>query len=437
MQQTNLKSAWYGVTILFLAWTVSFTDRIILSLLIIPIQRDLGINDTQISLLHGAAFAIFYTLMGIPIARLADRSARRPIIIVGMIVWNLASAACGLARDFWHLLVARIMVGVGEAALSPAAYSMIYDWFPKEKLGKAHAFYNSGVTVGAGLAFIIGGIVVGLTTGVDTLTLPVIGEIRSWQVVFFIAGLMGVPVILLMFTVTEPARRGGLPPPAPFSEIFRFALAQRGAVLGHLAGFALASLVFNSFLAWTPTFLVRVHGFSPGQAGPLLGIGLLVFGSAGMLTGGWISDKFMKAGHRDAHLRATLIACVGLVLAAALAPLAPLPSLTVVGLYLFFFFGAFPFGIGAAALQMITPAPMRAQYAAVYLLCINLAGIGTGPTVTALITDYVFGDPMAVGYSLALVGVIFSSLSALVFWLTLKPFSASALRLAEAESRAA
>lgn len=432
MTDSGYRAAWYGVAILFLAWTVSFIDRIILSLLIVPIQRDLGINDTQISLLHGAAFAIFYTLMGIPIARLADRAPRRPIIVAGIAFWCLATATCGLAKNFWHLFLARVAVGVGEATLAPAAYSMIYDWFPKEKLGRAHAVFNSGVTVGAGLAFIIGGTVIAMTAGIDSVQVPLVGELRNWQVVFVAVGLPGLLVAALMLTVTEPARRGGLPPPVPFAAVLGFMRSQPRAVFGHLAGFALAALVFNAFLAWAPTYLVRVHGMGPGQAGPLLGIGLVLFGSAGMITGGVLSDRWMRAGRGDAHMRAALVGCIGLMPVAALAPLAPEGWIAIAGLWAFFFFGAFPFGIGAAALQMITPAPMRAQLAALYLLCINLLGIGTGPTVTAVLTDYVFGRPEDVGRSLAVVGAVFGTLAALVLWRALAPFRASAARLAAA-----
>lgn len=430
MSEASLRTAWYGVAILFLAWTVSFVDRIILSLLVEPIQRDLGINDTQISLLHGAAFAIFYTLMGIPIARLADRAARRPIIIAGITFWCLATAACGLAKSFWHLFLARVCVGVGEATLSPAAYSMIYDWFPREKLGRAHAVYNSGVTFGAGLALIIGGTVIAMTAQMDAIHLPLVGELRSWQFVFIVVGLPGLIVALLMLTVTEPARRGGLPPPVPVSGVVAFIREQRRGVFGHLVGFSLAALVFNAFLAWGPSYFVRVHGFAPGESGPWLGVGMIVFGSAGMLTGGWLSDRWMRQGHADAHMRAALVACVGLVPAAIVAPLAPTALLSMAGFWLFFFFAAFPFGIGAAALQMITPAPMRAQLAAFYLLCINLAGIGTGPTLTALLTDYWFARPDSVGQSLAIVGGTASTLAALVLWRGLAPFRASAAALA-------
>ena len=182
---------WYTVGVLTVAYVFSFIDRSILTLLVGPIRVDLGISDTQVSLLHGLAFAIFYTLLGIPIASLADRRNRRNIIAVGVTFWSIATAACGLTRNFWQLFLARIGVGVGEAALSPAAYSMIADSFPPEKLGRALSVYTLGAIAGIGFALIIGGAVIGTVMTATDATLPLVGTVRPWQVVFFIVGLPG------------------------------------------------------------------------------------------------------------------------------------------------------------------------------------------------------------------------------------------------------
>ena len=173
--------AWYVVVVLFLAYTLSFVERQIMSLLIGPIKRDLMISDTQISLLHGFAFAIFYTILGIPLGRLADRKNRTIIISVGIFLWSFMTALCGLARSFWSLFMTRIGVGVGEATLSPAAYSMISDYFPKEKRGLAISLYSMGVFFGAGMAYILGGLVVKLASQAGITTLPVLGQVRPWQ----------------------------------------------------------------------------------------------------------------------------------------------------------------------------------------------------------------------------------------------------------------
>ena len=200
--------SWYVVGILMLAYTNSFIDRQILSLLIEPIQRDLEINDTQISLLAGLAFAIFYTVMGVPIARLADQKNRRTIILWGISIWSILTATCGLAKNFWHLFFSRMGVGVGEATLSPAAMSMISDYFPVTKIARAISIYSMGVYFGAGLALIIGGLVVKLVSETENIVIPFIGEVFSWQITFFYVGLMGLPIFLLLLTIKEPRRRG-------------------------------------------------------------------------------------------------------------------------------------------------------------------------------------------------------------------------------------
>ncbi len=201
-------SAWYAVIILLLAYVLSFVDRIIMSLLVIPIQKDLGISDTQMGLLMGLAFAIFYTVVGIPIARLSDAKSRKIIVSIGIFLWSIMTAVCGLARSFIELFLARVGVGVGEATLSPAAYSMIADYFPEEKLGKAIAVYQSGALFGSGIAFIIGGAIVGLIVNSNATSLPFLGELQPWQLAFIIVGLPGVLMALVMLTVKEPKRTG-------------------------------------------------------------------------------------------------------------------------------------------------------------------------------------------------------------------------------------
>jgi MFS family permease len=176
--------AWGALGVLMLAYTVSFVDRTILSLLIPPIQQDLNISDTQISLLAGFAFAVFYTVMGIPLGRLADRTNRRNLIALGIGFWCLMTAACGLARDYWQLFAARVGVGVGEAALSPAAYSMISDLFPRDQLGRAIAVYSLGLPIGSGLALLIGGVAIALVADLPPVTVPGIGTLAAWQLTF-------------------------------------------------------------------------------------------------------------------------------------------------------------------------------------------------------------------------------------------------------------
>jgi len=429
---------WYAVTVLTVAYVLSFIDRSILTLLVGPIRADLGITDTQISLLHGLAFAIFYTTLGIPIALLADRLNRRNIIAIGIAVWSVATAVCGLARSFWELFAARVSVGVGEAALSPAAYSMIADLFPPQRLGRALAVYTVGAFAGAGLAYLIGGAVVGAVSGAQSVTVPLLGEVRTWQMVFFLVGWPGLLVALWMLTVREPARRHQRPLGASNSiaaallDCLRHMRLHWQAYTAHLLGFALLGLVFNATIAWMPSYLIRVFALVPAQAGFWVGITLLVFGTAGVLTGGWLTDRWSARGHPDAAMRVGLTCAVCTVPFALTATIVPSLSTGIVLFAGLIFFTSMPFGAAAVAIQILTPPLMRATASSMYLCVLNLIGLGAGPTLVALFTDYLFGDDAAVGRSMALTAALVLLPAIALLWWSLPHF-----RRAAAAARAA
>src|SRR5580698_8597174 len=208
--RAGLGYAWYVVIVLTALYMLSFVDRTILGLLVGSIKRDLGISDTRIGLLQGLSFALFYTVMGLPLGRLADTRSRRNLIAGGVVVWSLFTSACAIAKSFWSLFFTRIGVGVGEAGLSPAAYSLISDYFPPDKLGVAISVYYMGVFLGSSLALLVGGVVVDIMSRVHTVTLPLIGTIASWRVTFLVVGLPGLLFALLVYTIKEPLRRNML-----------------------------------------------------------------------------------------------------------------------------------------------------------------------------------------------------------------------------------
>ena len=261
--------SWYVVGVLSLAYICSFIDRSVLGLMVGPIREDLGISDTQFSLLHGFAFAIFYTLLGIPIAWLADRASRRNIIAAGIAVWSLMTALCGLARTFGAMFLARVGVGVGEAALSPAAYSMIADLFPREKLGRALGVYSSGVFVGIGLSFIIAAVLIG---ALDTVTLPVVGELTPWRLTLILVGMPGLVIAALCFTFREPRRLGAKAGGVPLRQVGRFFGQNASLYLLHFIAFSMLTLLFNAQMTWLAEYLIRIHGMERGAAGPALGL---------------------------------------------------------------------------------------------------------------------------------------------------------------------
>jgi MFS family permease len=411
--------SWYTVGVLTVAYVFSFVDRSILTLLVGPIRADLGISDTQISLLHGLAFAIFYTLLGIPIAALADRRNRRNLIALGVAFWSLATAACGLTRNFWQLFLARIGVGIGEAALSPAAYSMIADSFPPEKLGRALSVYTLGAVAGIGLALMIGGAVIGSVGSAADTVLPVVGPVKPWQFVFFIVGLPGLLVALWILTLREPGRGVAARTDAGtgLRPLLSWMRPHRQLYVAHLAGFALLGIVLNSLTAWTPSHFIRNFGLAPGQAGLWLGGLVAVFGTAGIIVGGWWCDRAQRLGQAGGPLRAGVISAVGSLLFGILAPVAGSLELALALYAPLLFFSTFAYGAAPAAMQLMTPAPLRAVASAIYLFFLNLVGMGLGPLVTAAVTDYVFGDDLAVGRSLALVlGVSASMATVLLAW---------------------
>lgn len=411
---------------LTLAYTISFIDRQVLNLLVDPIRSDLSISDTQISLLQGLAFAVFYSVLGVPIARLADRSNRRNIIVIGMVLWCIMTAACGLAKNFIQLFLARVGVGIGEAALSPPAYSIIADYFPPDRLAKATGTYSLGVYAGAGIATLVGGFVIDMVSTADAVTLPLLGSLKPWQLTFLIVGLPGLLVAALMFTVKEPRRSdnpgvAAAPQEVPFREVVKFLAEQKRIIVSIFIGFSFLGIVMIGFLSWTPTFFSRVHGWSTGEIGFNYGWVLLIFGTTGSFAGGVISDWRQRRGTQNAPIRtAMLVSILALPFAVAI-PLVNSDLLALALLAPLTFFISSPVGLSAAAIQTITPNRMRAQVTALYFLVVALIGTGFGPLVVALCTDYVFGYDNAVGYALALVSALLLPLGVACLYLGLQP----------------
>jgi MFS family permease len=407
--------AWGSLAVLMAAYTVSFVDRTILSLLIPPIQQDLGLSDTRVSLLAGFAFALFYTVMGIPLGRIADRWHRRNLIAIGITVWCLMTAACGLARNFWQLFAARVGVGVGEAALSPAAYSMISDLFPREQLGRALAVYSFGLPIGSGLALLIGGFAIGAIQDLGPLTLPLIGRIAPWQLTFLLVGLPGLVVAGFVLAMHEPVRRqrasvaaGATPALAPFLK------ASRRVLLHHFGGLSMLVLVVYGTTAWIPTLFIRLHDWSASAIGYAYGLISIVCGAGGLLAGGWLADRWWRQGRTDAHLRVAAWSSAIMAPCFAAVALAPTPEVALVLLAAATFASSLHGGVAGAALQIITPNELRGQLTAVYFFVANLVGLGVGPTAVALLTDYVYRDPLALGASIATLAALAGPASVLL-----------------------
>ncbi|WP_375740047.1 spinster family MFS transporter [Pseudomonas boanensis] len=423
-------SAWTTVAILMVAYVLSFIDRQILNLLVEPIRRDLVISDTQMSLLMGLSFALFYTVCGIPLGRLADTRSRRGLIAIGVLFWSAATAACGMARLYWQFLLCRIGVGVGEAALSPAAYSLIADSFPQERRATAISVYSMGVYLGSGIAFLLGGLVIKFASAQGDVVLPLLGHVRPWQLIFLALGAAGLLFTLLMLAVNEPKRRGiGAGVAVPLAEVGRYLRSNRRTVLCHNFGFAGLSFAGYGSAAWIPTFFIRTHGWEAGQVGVVYGSLVAVFGCLGIVFGGRLADWMAKRGRRDANMRVGLIAATGALPLVVLFPLLNDATWTMVLMAPTVFCLSMPFGVAPAAIQEIMPNSMRGQASAIYLFIITLIGLGLGPTAVALFTDYVFDDDAALRYSLLIVTSVAVTSSVALLWAGLKPYRESLQRL--------
>jgi MFS family permease len=423
--------AWYVVIVLTFAYIFSFIDRQILNLLVGPIRSDLQISDTEMSLLTGFSFALFYTFFGLPLGRIADSGSRRGLIAADFAMWSLFTAGSGLARNFIQMAIMRMGVGVGEASLSPAAYSLITDYFPPHRRATAQGVYNVGMTLGGGAALIVGGTVIGLTSAQSQWILPVVGSIRPWQLVFLIVGLLGVLLALLLFSVAEPTRRGAGAEArkASLGDVLAFAKANRVTLVCHNVGFALLAFSGYGNTAWVPTFFIRHFHWSAALTGQVYGFVVAIAGALGAVCGGWLSDYLTKRGYRDACMRVALLSSIIWLPAGIAYILVPSPVLSMIILASAVFLAVAPFAVASAALMEITPARMRGQVGAAYLFVISLIGLGLGPTAVAVFTDYVFHDDNMVGYSLLVVSVAGHLLAALILWAALRPFVRSKDRL--------
>lgn len=404
--------AWYVVAVLTLANVSAFIDRQILGLLVAPIRRDLGISDTEMGVLYGLAFAAFYTLLGLPIARLADRGSRRLVIGVGIAVWSVMTVWCGAARSYDELLLARFGVGIGEAALAAPAVSLLADYFPASRRATALSVYSLGIYLGAGLANLVGGALIVRLSADALVVWPVVGAIHPWQQVFVLVGAPGLLVALLMVTVREPRRReAGERGPVgaaghSIREVVAYLRDNRRTFACHNLGYGLLALVNYGTAAWLPTHLIRSYGWSAGRAGITLGTLTATVGVLGIIAGGRVADRMLARGRTDATMRVGIIAALGNLACGVAYTLAPSAALSVAALVPYNFFASFAFGAAVAAVQQITPNRMRAQASALFVTVTTLVGLGLGPSLVALITDRVFGDDLAVRYSLLVVTLV-------------------------------
>jgi len=410
-------------------YLLAMLDRTILPMMIVPVQRDLKISDTQFGLLQGFAFAIFYCVAGLPLGWLVDRWSRRNIIVCGIAMWSMMTMLSGRASSFLYLFTARIGVGVGEATLNPAACSMMADMFSRGKLTRAVGIFTTGAMMGTGIAFLFGGKLLGVLGARSVITLQLIGPTRPWQVAFLAAGAPGFILALLMMTVHEPPRphasEGNSPTWAAVSVFLR---ARWTVLVLHFTGFSCLTMMLYGFMTWVPALFIRIYGMSPASVGLAIGAALTVFGIAGLIAGAAMADRWTRLGDPDAHMRVGL---VGMAVALPFALLLSLGTNVILGMVSLsgLFLGLLlPSAAGPAGLQLITPPLLRGRISALFMVVINLVGLGLGPLGVALFTDHHFHNKLAVGLSLGSMTGLVMPLGIAVFALARRPFADAALK---------
>lgn len=427
--------AWLVMAMLVVAALVSFVDRQVVAIVVDPMKADLGVSDSEIGWLYGI-FAVFYALAGLPIAFLADRKSRKHIIAAGIFFWSIMTMLCGLSRSFWHVLLARIGVGIGEATLTPSTISLVGDYFPRRQIPLALSIYQTGAIMGSGLAFIIGGFVLSVVQNADPLVLPLVGELKPWQQTFLYVGAPGLLLAVAFLFIREPVRRHPVD-----ARVTREGAAQslrdllghykrhRWTLLFHHLGFLSLGLMGYAFVFWTVSYFRRVHGMDPAEASQIFGYIFLIFGPLGAVWAGMQARWFAERGRADANILAGMIGgglAIPLILLIQVAP-SPLWAFL---LYVpAMFFVNSPFGLANGALPMITPPAMRAQVGAVYMFVVSI-GMLLGPPIAGLFNERIFPETDGVRYSLATVTLLFGGIGLALLWAG-RSFYARSLKEAE------
>ena len=373
----NPRTSYYTLGLLTVVYSFNFIDRQLLAILQEAVKADLLLSDTQLGLLTGFAFAVFYVTAGIPIARWADRANRRNIVALSLFIWSFMTAVSGLVQNYMQLLLARIGVGIGEAGGSPPSHSIISDIFPAERRAGAIGFYSTGINIGILFGFLAGGW---------------LNEFFGWRVAFMVVGIPGILLaILVRLTIAEPVRglaenRQASQATAPFGDVLKLLWDRRsfrfmalGAAMNAFAGYSSAN--------WTASFMIRSHGMSTGELGTWLAVIMGVFGAIGVFMGGVIADRLSPKDKRW-YMWIPAISCmlsapflVGVYLADG--PYTALLLSFIPGLCFNVYVGN-----TIASTHGLVGLRMRATSSAILFFILNMIGLGLGPWSVGLVSDY-------------------------------------------------
>ncbi|HWJ73945.1 MAG TPA: MFS transporter [Kaistia sp.] len=383
-------AGWYAVTVLSVALLLSFTDRLVINLVVDPIRRELRLSDVEISLLQGAGFAVIFALAGLPCGRLADRANRRNLIAGGVALWSAATITCGLAADFWSFFAARVGVGLGEAALVPAASSLIINGFPPHRRGIALGVFSLGATFGTGVALFAGGILLSWSAAGLFDPLPLVGGLAPWRQMFVLVGAPGFLLLPLLLLIAEPLKRQRADL-VSLQAVLRGWLAENAAVLRVALVKGAQGIGDYALVSWLPTLLQRSYALSPLEAGGLVAFSITTGGVIASLAGGALSDRFARR-HGMATRVVLLLGCYTLTSIAAVATFfAATPAQLALAFAAWALGSISGYVIGHVVMQESVPNGMRATTIALSLTITALVGIGLGPTLVPLVAAEIPG----------------------------------------------
>ena len=408
-----------------LAQVFAFIDRQIPAMLVEPIKQDFSLNDSQIALLGGAAFSIFYAIMALPIGYAVDRYKRVNVLGTGIFVWSLMTTLAGLANSFGRLFGARIGVAVGEAVMAPVSVSLVSDYFPQNKQGKPMGIITAGVYIGIGATLIGGGYLIDYLTDIGGITIPGIGYFKPWQATFLVVGIPGILISFAAFMLHEPRRLGLAQTPEKDSKsinIFSHLIKNKSTLIPMFAGLIFMALIFYSFTFWAPSMMVRTHGLSLTEVGFSLGIITIISSILGTISSGAVVDYLRSKGRTDAPIRTAMFACIFAMPAICLAPLVEnvVAAWMLIGIYLFFISSFAP--IGLLAVSGVSSNEVKGQMAAVHAFLMMAFGLSLGPQITAFFTDFILQDESKLGLAVSLTGGLVLPIAAVCFWMSLKRY---------------
>ena len=419
------RAGYSAVVVMTLAQVFAFIDRQIPAMLVEPIKQDFSLNDSQIALLGGAAFSIFYAIMALPIGYAVDRYKRVNVLGTGIFVWSLMTTLAGLANSFGRLFGARIGVAVGEAVMAPVSVSLVSDYFPQNKQGKPMGIITAGVYIGIGATLIGGGYLIDYLTDIGGITIPGIGYFKPWQATFLVVGIPGILISIAAFMLHEPRRLGLAQTPEKDSKsinIFSHLIKNKSTLIPMFAGLIFMALIFYSFTFWAPSMMVRTHGLSLTEVGFSLGIITIISSILGTISSGAVVDYLRSKGRTDAPIRTAMFACIFAMPAICLAPLVEnvVAAWILIGIYLFFISSFAP--IGLLAVSGVSSNEVKGQMAAVHAFLMMAFGLSLGPQITAFFTDFILQDESKLGLAVSLTGGLVLPIAAVCFWMSLKRY---------------